>query len=126
MILTWELDSASPSLPPVTESWTYSPLLLQRLEPMETLVLEVPAAMKSSIGSLVLVLGLARDDGFRGALVVGDGGEWQKQIDLSSTQGVTDYHDTLSISIPDSVRDKLYIALEDGGIVSSAKWVVSR
>ncbi|MDP0496569.1 MAG: hypothetical protein Q7Q73_10210 [Verrucomicrobiota bacterium JB024] len=126
MILTWELDSTSPSLPPVTESWTYSPLFLQRLEPMETLVLEVPAAMKSSVGSLALVLGLAREDGFGGAVVVSDGGEWQQQIDLSSTLGVTDYHDTLSISLPDSVRDTLYISLEDGGIVSSAKWVVSR
>ena len=81
--------------------------------------------MASAEGSRELVLGLAREDGFNKSIVLKDDGGWKQSIDLSSTRGISNFHDTVCIQLPDTLSGKVHIALEDGGIVSSAKWVVA-
>jgi hypothetical protein len=128
LLLTWTVPDQESDAQALTRSWVYTPIALQKLEPGEWLELDVPEEVVSGDGAKQLVLGVARESGFEKGLNVegGDGESWRRQVDLSSTQGITNYHDTVSVLLPASAVGSVRVALEEGGIISSAKWVIDR
>jgi len=128
LLVTWTIDGDRRKMSPLRETWYYTPMELKRLNSGEWLSLDVPSSLASATGARELVLGIARPQGFEQALIVSDGigGQWKSKVDLSASKGVENYQDIVRVMIPDVIDESVIIMLEDGGVVTSAKWVVLR
>lgn len=127
ILLRWNLPSQAPMQSPLRQSWIYTPIELEELNPGERLTLEIPEAIKSANGKVELRIGVASARGFSGNLIVAHGVDNSQltTLDLSFSSGIEAYHDTVSVSFSKVEGDFLRLSLEEGGFISSAKWVIT-
>lgn len=92
----------------------------------ETISLDPPATIPAD-AKVFLRVGIAADRGFSGALQLESGGGERLQLDLSDTDGVTDYHALRRLSIPPRfLVDPLRIGLVNEGRITSLTWEIEQ